>query len=429
MFTNELFNRSSFWDYGEWARSEIIAPRKMKYASLLEEDKLLVPWFEEHLLLLESCIDKNEQFFQTVVSTVAQQWVPSRYLVNKQLWTESNVEGFERVKSMLGQVNREWAASTKNERDVGFQRILRVLNNEREKKEDTVNVNVDGNGNDIYEVLVPGVGLSRITLELIQRGFKCQGNEFSYFMLILSNFLLNYCDKPNEIEIFPFIHQFSNQISRQNQLRRVLIPDISALDVLKSIKKKSLNDNDNNDNQSNNDLMSIFSGSFVDLYGPNNGIKDSSLYDKFKKDSIEFRELNENKFDAIVTMFFIDTSTNVIEYLKAIEHSLKKNGVWINFGHLLWHYDNNSASSSSNNEENSMVISVGEGGRKLVVVPLKGLEMTRDDVVELVKSVGFEFKEYENNVETTYGNDGVDSERRLAEWLYRCEFWVCNKRE
>ena len=40
-------------------------------------------------------------------------------------------------------------------------------------------------------VLVPGAGLGRLAFEIARLGYSCQGNEFSYFMLITSNFILN----------------------------------------------------------------------------------------------------------------------------------------------------------------------------------------------------------------------------------------------
>ncbi len=40
-------------------------------------------------------------------------------------------------------------------------------------------------------VLCPGAGLGRLVFEVVCRGYACQGNEFSYFMLFVSNFVLN----------------------------------------------------------------------------------------------------------------------------------------------------------------------------------------------------------------------------------------------
>ena len=40
-------------------------------------------------------------------------------------------------------------------------------------------------------ILVPGAGLGRLAFEIARRGYTCQGNEFSLFMLFASNFVLN----------------------------------------------------------------------------------------------------------------------------------------------------------------------------------------------------------------------------------------------
>jgi hypothetical protein len=43
------------------------------------------------------------------------------------------------------------------------------------------------------------------------------------------------------------------------------------------------------------------------------------------------------RFGAVVTCFFIDTASNIYEYLLVIRNSLKSGGVWINVGPLQWH--------------------------------------------------------------------------------------------
>lgn len=40
----------------------------------------------------------------------------------------------------------------------------------------------------------------------------------------------------------------------------------------------------------------------------------------------------DDQFDAVVTLFFIDISDNVIEFLSNIHRLLKPGGVWINLG-------------------------------------------------------------------------------------------------
>lgn len=40
-------------------------------------------------------------------------------------------------------------------------------------------------------ILVPGAGLGRLAWEIAMLGYACQGNEWSFFMLFSSNFVLN----------------------------------------------------------------------------------------------------------------------------------------------------------------------------------------------------------------------------------------------
>jgi carnosine N-methyltransferase len=46
-----------------------------------------------------------------------------------------------------------------------------------------------------------------------------------------------------------------------------------------------------------------------------------------------------DRYHAILTSFFIDTSPNVLEYLEVIYRILRPGGVWINLGPLLYHWE------------------------------------------------------------------------------------------
>lgn len=61
-------------------------------------------------------------------------------------------------------------------------------------------------------VLVPGCGLSRLVVEIASLGFEAQGNEFSYYMLLPSSFILNHSIGPNAWTIYPWILSTSNQV-------------------------------------------------------------------------------------------------------------------------------------------------------------------------------------------------------------------------
>lgn len=56
-------------------------------------------------------------------------------------------------------------------------------------------------------------------------------------------------------------------------------------------------------------------------------------------DFLEIYTENE-KWNNVVTCFFIDTAHNVIDYIDKIWEILKPGGYWLNMGPLLYHYSN-----------------------------------------------------------------------------------------
>ena len=62
--------------------------------------------------------------------------------------------------------------------------------------------------------------------EVCKLGYASQGNEFSYFMLIPSNFVLNRTSRVNEHVIFPFLHSTCNLTSEDDMFTTVEIPDV-----------------------------------------------------------------------------------------------------------------------------------------------------------------------------------------------------------
>ena len=48
------------------------------------------------------------------------------------------------------------------------------------------------------------------------------------------------------------------------------------------------------------------------------------------------RHSEKGKYDVVATLFFIDTARNLISYFETIHSLLKKGGLWINFGPLLY---------------------------------------------------------------------------------------------
>ena len=61
--------------------------------------------------------------------------------------------------------------------------------------------------------------------ECAKRGYFSQGNEYTYFMLLGSNFILNNSQFANQFSIFPYIHTFSNNKTSKDPFYEIKIPE------------------------------------------------------------------------------------------------------------------------------------------------------------------------------------------------------------
>ena len=66
-----------------------------------------------------------------------------------------------------------------------------------------------------------GAGLGRLCLEVASLGLEAQGNEFSYYMLLASSFVLNQSARAGQWTVFPWLHTNCNQRCIGDQLRGV----------------------------------------------------------------------------------------------------------------------------------------------------------------------------------------------------------------
>ncbi|KAK7393814.1 hypothetical protein VNO78_22378 [Psophocarpus tetragonolobus] len=257
------------------------------------------------------------------VTSSQQQWLDPSLQLNVPL------VDVDKVRCIIRNIVRDWAAEGKKERDQCYNPILEELNMlfpNRSKESPPA-------------CLVPGAGLGRLALEISCLGFISQGNEFSYYMMICSSFILNHSRTAGEWTIYPWIHGNCNSLSDNDQLRPVSIPDMHPASA------------------GITEGFSMCGGDFVEVYS------DSSQV---------------GAWDAIVTCFFIDTAHNIVEYIEIISKILKDGGVWINLGPLLYHF------ADMYGQEDEMSI-----------------ELSLEDVKRVALHYGFEL-EKERTIETTY---------------------------
>ncbi|KAL4216827.1 hypothetical protein ACF0H5_024548 [Mactra antiquata] len=197
------------------------------------------------------------------------------------------VSDMEKVKTTLKQFVRDWSNEGKIEREQCYQPVIQEI----EDRFPADNVN----SSDV-NILVPGAGLGRLAFELARRGYSCQGNEWSLFMLFSSNFVLNKCKEVNKFTLHPWVHQWTNNTRNTDQLQPVTFPDTDITDIPEGTN------------------FSMAAGDFLEVYQ------------------------EPDTWDCVATVFFIDTAHNIIEYIQTIYKILKPGGIWINLGPLLYHY-------------------------------------------------------------------------------------------
>ncbi|XP_042015465.1 carnosine N-methyltransferase-like isoform X2 [Salvia splendens] len=235
----------------------------------------------------------------------------------------------DKVRCIIRNIVRDWAAEGQKERDECYRPILQELDR----------LFPDRSSDSPPACLVPGAGLGRLALEISCLGFISQGNEFSYYMMICSSFILNYSQTSEEWNIYPWIHSNCNLLSDKDQLRPVSIPDIHPASA------------------GITEGFSMCGGDFVEVYNDPSQV---------------------GAWDAVVTCFFLDTAHNIVEYIEIISKILKDGGVWINLGPLLYHF------ADAYNQEDEMSI-----------------ELSLEDVKRVAFHHGFEI-EKESTIATTY---------------------------
>jgi len=287
---NSVIKAFSF--YEEYSLNWIQRMHKA-FLDIPQKHQLLIPNAFKKLDSLRRCVSMNFILFQAVITE--QQLFQNHnmelyYSVQKEdeISALPKEKDMDKVKSTLRQFMREWSDEGLEERKACFQPILQEL----ERRFPTVN------DRHSVKVLNPGCGLGRLAFEIARLGFFSQGNEFSYYMLLGSNYILNRCDHERQFSLFPFVHQTSNVNQDDDQLREVFVPDMVPINQLRGENE-----------------FSICAGDFLEVYADQVG-----------------------QWDCIVTCFFMDTARNIVEYVETISNILKPGGVWINLGPLLYHY-------------------------------------------------------------------------------------------
>ncbi|KAG8914318.1 hypothetical protein FRC01_004126 [Tulasnella sp. 417] len=222
-----------------------------------------------------------------------------------------------RVREALKHLVRDWSDEGADERQNTHKPILTVL-----KKA------VPADDRAKVKILLPGSGLGRLAWEISQLGFNVTANEFSNFMTLPLRYLLSeHTTEPHQHSVQPWYFTLSHTKRSEDLFRVIRFPDV------------------------------------VPRASPNFRLLDADFY-----------SLTQGGYSFIVTMFFIDTSVNIVQCLEQIHDLLAPGGTWINLGPLLW----------------------TSGG-------VARMELSLEEVLKLAELVGFEVRpESRRQIDTEY---------------------------
>ncbi|CEO59049.1 hypothetical protein PMG11_03738 [Penicillium brasilianum] len=298
-----------------------------------------------------------------------------------QNWHETaTASDVNKAHSTIRQFYRDWSAEGRAERAVCYDPVLQDLHAEFQTRRDA--------GEEI-RVLVPGAGLGRLVFEVCLAGYAAEGNEISYHQLLASSWILNHTAGPAAHPLHPFALHFSNLHSRAQQLRRVMIPDVHPGTAIQEVAQT----------QAPIGSMSMSAADFVVLY---------------------MEPSNREAFDAVATVFFIDTAPNLIRYIEAIHHCLKPGGLWINVGPLLWHFEDghprsDGGETGEDKSKGKDTSGIGEPGN---------VELSEDEVLCLVERLGFRVEARPGDRRPCgYIQDGES----MLQNLYQPSHWVARR--
>jgi carnosine N-methyltransferase len=297
----------------------IISNLEKNYSSLSKEHLSKLPFnYKDKIEKVKNGIKLNQMFYDKVASLYKDEFDHIKYTKEEheehRYFEEYLIRGF-----FMSCLMRDWTLESKPERDNNYGNVLKEV--KKFFNFDDKNLMKKNN----FKALVPGTGCSRMAFELAKRGFDVEANDFCFIYILCDDYLFNYSHK-NEFQFCPSIHSFSNSYKESSVIKKYSFPDVDIREELEKSEAKPI----------------VFTkGDFLLKY---KGIKD--------------------QYDLVVTLFFIDVSKNIVEYVEIMHDLLKKGGVWVNLGCLDYFHSRNH----------------------------KSIDLTWDELRQVIMNYGFEIK-------------------------------------
>eukprot|EP00397_Hematodinium_sp_SG-2012_P034568 GEMP01037087.1.p1 GENE.GEMP01037087.1~~GEMP01037087.1.p1 ORF type:complete len:469 (+),score=66.31 GEMP01037087.1:111-1517(+) len=290
----------SFLEYEADCRDEIEKIASDIKRTVRPEDLALLPEGNSVFPVkkMKTLIDGNQDFFDNVVFLKECQGDLPPNFTKRGVpdWHDVEERNLLKVRCTLRQLVRDWADEGARERETNYDPLLDAL-----ERYVPITPAMREGTEAPPRVVCPGSGLGRLPYDAVCRGYSAFGNEFSYHMLFVSDYLLNNTLREKQYEVYPYVMSLKNRKKATDNLRSFRIPNVNPGEYMMK-RRCPLSE------------FSVVTGEFVEV----------------------FKDMNY--FNAILTCFFIDTAKNFFMYVRSFASLVPEGGVWINIGPLLWHF-------------------------------------------------------------------------------------------
>jgi len=297
-------------------------------------------------------------------------------------------EQVSKVSSVLKSLTRDWSPYGEKERNAAYDPIKESI-----KKYLPLPKNIP-EGQRPPRIVVPGSGVGRLAFELAAMGYGVQGNEFSMYMLLASDFILNnggnIFNSQRPLHLCPWLLESRNVHASIDPMSTIQIPDVDPAAML-------LPSPDGNEQSSSlpEPDFSMAAGDFAAIYSG-----------------------EPEQWDCVASCFFLDACPNIVEILQVIYKMLRPGGILVNLGPLLYHW-----SGPPMRPDDKSVEEYRQRHDHLDDRYFTSINLCYSDVKEILKEIGFEILEEETGIECYYTSD----QSSMMCTKYKCVSFVAKK--
>lgn len=296
-----------------------------------------------------------------------------------------------KVLSVLKSLARDWSVDGKIERAMAYSPIKALI-----EKYLPLEPNACATQR-LPRIVVPGSGLGRLAFDLAAMGYSVQGNEFSMYMLLASDFILNnggsICNPERPLRLSPWLLESRNVHASTDPLRTAKIPDVDPATIL----MPPVEDKEPMESSRPVPEFSMAAGDFASIYDHGQEV---------------------GQWDCVASCFFLDATPNMVETLQVIYKMLKPGGLLVNLGPLLYHWAGPLMRPGDNYLQDYRRRYSHLDDRYFT-----SIDLCYDDVKVILTAIGFEILEEDTGIECYYTTD----QRSMMKTKYQCVSFVAKK--